>query len=139
VFGSAAVVVADTGPGLEGRTMLDTISQTGPCFAARTSTAGATCTVAISGELDLAVSERFEAEVAAALAQAPSTVVVDLSAVDFIDSSGVHVLLSAHRRAAARSLRLVVVAPDRGRRVFSACGVDRVLDFAGAAGEHAPC
>jgi anti-sigma B factor antagonist len=141
VSGSAAAEVAGTGIGPEGRIMLDAISRSSPWFDARTSTSGTTCTVVVSGELDLAVAERFEAEVAAVLAEAPRTVVIDLSAVDFIDSSGVHVLLSAHRRAAARALRLVVVTgpADHAQKVFRACGVDRVLGFAAAAGEPAPC
>jgi anti-sigma B factor antagonist len=120
--------------------MPDTITQTAPWFDARTSVAGATCTIAVSGELDLAVAARFEAAVDAALAHEPRPLIVDLSAVDFMDSSGIHVLLRAQQRAAARSLRLVVVAGRRpARRVLAACGVERALGVAAAAAEDASC
>ena len=118
--------------------MQERIADNTPWFDARTTTCGTTRIVAVGGELDLAVAPWFEAAVAGALAHEPRTVVVDLSAVDFMDSSGVHVLLSVHRRAAAQSMRLVVVpGPAPVQRLLSVCGVDSVLAFSSA--ESAPC
>jgi anti-anti-sigma factor len=64
--------------------------------------------VALAGECDLAVSDRLTAALLAAVRQAP-VVVVDLAALDFLDSSGVHCLVTAHHAALARGGRVEVV------------------------------
>jgi anti-sigma B factor antagonist len=54
--------------------------------------------LALFGELDLASAPQLEYE----LAQAEATgvrIVIDLSGLEFIDSSGLHMLLSANRRS----------------------------------------
>ena len=75
--------------------------------------------VSVSGELDLATASELEKVLAAFSGSEP--VVVDLSALEFVDSSGLHVLLKKrpHGRPAA-----VVVAPDSH--------VARVFDIVGA-------
>jgi|tagenome__1003787_1003787.scaffolds.fasta_scaffold20979512_1 anti-sigma B factor antagonist len=106
------------------------VTQAGACFAARNSAKGATRTVSVSGELDLAVSDAFAAAIDDALRHAPRTVVVDLGAAEFIDVSGVRTLLRAHRQAVSRSVRLVIIpAPDHVHKVFALCGVERELPF----------
>lgn len=79
--------------------------------------------VAIAGEIDAHTAPA----VAAALAAAEhDPLIVDLSAVDFVDSSGLRVLLEAHqaRKAAGNSLVLAQPSP----------AVQRVLDVAGVDG-----
>jgi anti-sigma B factor antagonist len=92
---------------------------------------GTTTVVAVAGEVDLASCSRLRASLAAALGEpGRGPVVVDLTAVTFIGSTGIAVLVDAdgHARKRDRSLRLVV---DRGRaavmRPLQATRVDEVL------------
>ncbi len=59
---------------------------------------GAVPTIVVSGEIDISTSPQLEKALRRALETRPQQVVLDLSAVRFIDSSGVAVLV----RAAAR-------------------------------------
>ena len=73
-----------------------------------------------AAELRLALSER--------LPSASSALVLDLSAVSYIDSAGIHLLFDLGRRLAARrqAIRLVVPAAAPMRRVLELCAVDAV-------------
>lgn len=64
--------------------------------------------VALTGECDLAVRDELHAALHAAVGVAP-LVVVDLAALAFLDSSGVHNLVMAHHAARDRGGRVVVV------------------------------
>ncbi len=63
--------------------------------------------LAVAGELCLSTSPEFEAAVSAVREDA-TVVVLDLSAVTFIDCSGVHVILDAAARLRAARRRLVL-------------------------------
>jgi anti-anti-sigma factor len=58
---------------------------------------GERTTLRLAGELDMATAGRLEAAVAAALARQESELVVDLTAVGFMDSTGLRALLRARR------------------------------------------
>ncbi|MEU4690107.1 STAS domain-containing protein [Actinoplanes sp. NPDC023714] len=64
-------------------------------------------TVAFAGDCDLASRDRLTAMLLDAVDRAP-TVLVDMSAVEFLDSSGVHALVTAHRAAELRGRRVYV-------------------------------
>jgi anti-anti-sigma factor len=56
--------------------------------------------VGVSGEIDLLVVDRLETELSGAMASTDAaTMVVDLSQVTFLDSSGISVLLKGRRLA----------------------------------------
>lgn len=77
--------------------------------------------VEVRGEVDLLSEAPFVEQVdALATAQDSAAILLDLAAVDFIDSSGVRALVRVQRRHGER-LRLVAVSPP----------VQRVLDIAG--------
>jgi len=76
------------------------------------------------GELDLATAPEFEAALVAAL-DAGQHVVVDLRQLQFMDSSGVRVLIAAHARAGADGERLTLIRPAPGGTV------ERILEIAG--------
>ncbi|MEA2160885.1 MAG: anti-sigma factor antagonist [Solirubrobacteraceae bacterium] len=79
-------------------------------------------TIVLRGELDLASAEAFERTLRDAEAS-PGRLVVDLSGLGFIDSTGIHVLLEAQRRSGGRiSLRR---GPDEIHRVLE---LTRVTD-----------
>jgi anti-anti-sigma factor len=65
--------------------------------------------VAVSGTVDAITAPQLDAAIAAAAAAAPAAIVVDLSAVDFLASSGMGVLVAAHADLPPE-VRLVVVA-----------------------------
>lgn len=75
----------------------------------------------VTGEVDLATAPAL----AEALANIENSgaVVADLTEVDFIDTSGLNVLLAAFKAAEERGSRFVVVAPNGPVR--------RVLDLTG--------
>ena len=67
--------------------------------------------IAPRGELDLVTVDGFRAELAEAVGQADRGVVVDLSEVSFIDSTGLGALVEAYNRLRRRRGQLTVVAP----------------------------
>jgi anti-sigma B factor antagonist len=70
-------------------------------FEAATSVDGQRADVVLSGECDLAAREDCITVLMGAVGAAPS-VVVDLGRLTFLDSSGVHALVTAHRAAVER-------------------------------------
>jgi anti-anti-sigma factor len=76
------------------------------------SQAGAVCTVAVSGEVDMAAREKLR-DVLAAEVDRPGTdcVQVDLAEVSFLDSSGIAVLVIACTTAQDLGRQLVIVRP----------------------------
>jgi anti-anti-sigma factor len=65
----------------------------------------------VGGDVDLTTAGRFEQALQRA-EQAAGSVVIDLSRVEFFDSTGLQILLDADVRARQNGHRLVVVAGD---------------------------
>jgi len=83
--------------------------------------------VALSGELDLSTLPKLENPLLGEL-HANDGVIVDLSRLSFIDSSGIGLLIKAHRAAEnGRALHTVVAAGSQVERVFALAGIDRAL------------
>lgn len=83
---------------------------------------------AVAGEID-AHTAPLIAEALAGSDQDP--LVVDLSGVEFVDSSGLRVLLEAHQARTAAGTSLVLSEPSAAvRRVFDIAGVNAYLDVA---------
>ena len=80
--------------------------------------------LSVRGELDLASSPALEEQVERAVADAPSTVIIDLRELEFMDSTGLSVLIRAHQRAQEAGHRLAIVNGSRQvRRLLSLTGV----------------
>jgi anti-anti-sigma factor len=62
--------------------------------------------LSLRGELDLATSALLERELDAAEAARPARLVVDLSGLEFIDSSGLNTLMQARKRASRNGHQL---------------------------------
>lgn len=92
---------------------------------------GAVHTICLSGELDLGTTGRVDAELQRVEATDARTIVVDLSGLTFISSTGVQLLVDAEVRSRADSQRLTLLRGSPAvQRVLEICGVDAALPFA---------
>lgn len=84
----------------------------------------------LAGEIDLATSPRVRDAVIDVLAtQPPARLVIDLSGVSFLDSTGIGALVAGRNKAAALGVPFVVRHPQRMvRRVLDIAGLLEVLD-----------
>jgi anti-anti-sigma factor len=84
----------------------------------------------LRGELDMSGVDRARQAIEEAEAGQKSLLVLDLSELDFIDSTGLEVLLRAARRAHDEGRRLIVARPSRYvRRLLELTAIDRSLDI----------
>lgn len=83
----------------------------------------------ISGEIDLYTAPRLHSELGAVLADGmPTRVVIDMSGVEFCDSTGMNVLLAAHRVAIERGGDLTLAAPRPPvRKILEVTGLQSVF------------
>jgi anti-sigma B factor antagonist len=86
--------------------------------------------VIATGEIDLYTAPRLQSELAAVIASAApaSHFIIDMSGVDFCDSTGMNVLLSSLRQARERGGELELAAPRPAvRKILSVTGLDAVF------------
>ena len=89
---------------------------------------GGRVVVRLTGEIDLSNVDGLEAQIDSAIAHAQD-VVIDLSAIDFIDSRGLRLLKRVSAAVAARDGKLLVVAPASSvaRSVLDMTGMSQEL------------
>jgi anti-anti-sigma factor len=98
-------------------------------FSCRRFASGNAVRVAVTGELDVLTVPRLDRALRRAESDAES-IILDLRELEFVDSSGAHLLLAADRRIREAKGRLVVVhAPYEVEWFFNLVGLDRELDF----------
>lgn len=86
--------------------------------------------VEVSGEIDLSVIEDLEGRLAPALERAPDPLVLDLRRVEFLDSSGLRLLIALNEQTAADGRRFALVADgDPVTRVLELAGIDNRLEI----------
>jgi anti-sigma B factor antagonist len=84
--------------------------------------------VAAPEEIDITNAPELRSALLEAAAHRHGTLVADLSRTEFCDSSGLHTLLAAHKRATAAGGDLLLVIPGNAvLRVFTITGVDRII------------
>jgi anti-anti-sigma factor len=94
---------------------------------------GAVHTIGLVGEIDIATAAHVEQELLRAEATDATSIVLDLSELSFIDSSGIRMLVMADARSRADSCRLTLRRPpDSVLRVLRLAGVEDRLPFADA-------
>lgn len=97
--------------------------------------------MSVGGEIDLYTAPRLHGELVTALAGGgPVRLVVDMSKVEFCDSTGMNVLLAAHRRARENGGDLEFACPRPAvRKILQVTGLETVFtvldDPATAAGQ----
>ena len=87
--------------------------------------------IRLEGELDLATADELERELLRVESTDALAIVLDLSTLEFIDSTGVRVLIQADARSRANSDRLTLLRGPRAvQRVFELTGILDRLPFA---------
>jgi stage II sporulation protein AA (anti-sigma F factor antagonist) len=97
-------------------------------FELQTETEGSSALVTIRGDLDLQVVQRVVDALTPLESTEPDLVVIDLSGVSFMDSSGMGVIAAAHARAVEADRRFFIVNPPPGvMDAFHISGLDKVI------------
>ena len=89
--------------------------------------------VIAAGEIDLYTAPRLHSELAAVIANTGTAprIVVDMSGVEFCDSTGMNVLLSSLRQARERCGELELAAPRPAvKKILQVTGLDSVFTIA---------
>jgi anti-anti-sigma factor len=98
---------------------------------------GTTYVVAVTGEMDVSSVSDVRSVLDRALRDEPETLLLDLGQLEFCDSSGVHLVVHAHRRATAQGIAFLVLPPiGAARRVFDLCRVGDHVPFVGPDGRR---
>jgi anti-anti-sigma factor len=87
--------------------------------------------IALEGELDYSSALILDDELRRAEASVQNVLVLDLSGLSFMDSTGLGIIASAYRRMRRGGTRLIVACPTRAvRRIFQLTGMlDRLEVF----------
>ena len=94
----------------------------------RVERAGKRVTVVALGELDIASARALEEELLHAIDSRPSTVVLDLSGISLVDSTGLRTLFLATKSAAKSAVPLEMSGPSGlARAALDSSGVHRAL------------
>jgi anti-sigma B factor antagonist len=84
--------------------------------------------VAAVGEVDVFTAPSLDEALSAAIGGGSSRLIVDLSGVDFLDSTGLSVLVKALKRIREADGSLdVIVSAERVAKVFRLTGLDKVI------------
>lgn len=94
--------------------------------------------IVVEGDVDIATVPRLRDALEQALASSPACVLIDLSEVEFVDSSGLRFLLRANQRAQRSGWSLTVRRPaEPAMKAFEFTGADKWLTFASEGSEPA--
>jgi anti-sigma B factor antagonist len=86
----------------------------------------------LSGEIDLSNAESIENAIAEATPNHALALILDVSALDYLDSAGIHLIykLREKLRARGQALRLVIPADSPANDALRLAGVSRNIDTA---------
>jgi anti-sigma B factor antagonist len=118
-----AVEMADSGAGaMSGR--LTTLSP----FEISVLTTPAGRTMVLAGELDISTAPALRDRMAEVADEFGAEFVLDIAGLTFIDSTGLSLIVSEHKKLKASGAELVVQSPTRtAQRLFEISGLDAVL------------
>jgi anti-anti-sigma factor len=95
-----------------------------------TQDSGGHVTVSLKGELDLSSVGKVEEELERVEKDGPAVLVLDLSQLSFLDSTGLRAVVTADERARSGGRRLVIVrGPDPVQRVFAITRLEERLEM----------
>jgi anti-sigma B factor antagonist len=91
---------------------------------------GGVAVVDVSGDIDVLTSGALRDRLLAVAGKGHDGLVVNLDNVDFIDSTGIGVLIGVWRRVQAGRATLALAAPSRRtRRIFDVAGVSEIFSI----------
>lgn len=100
-------------------------------FDLETETSGTSALVTIRGDLDLQVIDQVTEALTRIESDGPELLVIDLSKISFMDSSGMGVVAAAHIRAKESSRRFAIVMPPAGvKQAFERTKFSEVVPIA---------
>lgn len=87
--------------------------------------------IAPEGDLDISTVDEFRAELIDALNTMPGGFVIDLGALDFIDSTGLGAVIEAHNRLRREERPVAIVAPTgtSAALIFNLSGLNDELSI----------
>jgi anti-sigma B factor antagonist len=104
------------------------VSDPNATFGVRAESAADLRTVSVMGELDQGTAPELRGVLEEAVGKAPASVLVDLSDCNFIDSTGLSLLVETKRRLTDEDRRFGVCCPDADvRRLLELTGIDRAV------------
>lgn len=83
--------------------------------------------VSVSGEIDLVTAPALEQAIGAVVAETPSALVIDLSAVEFLGSVGLKILAATHEKVGEATGFGVVARGPATRRPIHLTGLDKTF------------
>jgi anti-sigma B factor antagonist len=99
-----------------------------PAFEVADDVVGGLAGVAVRGEVDLVTASELTAALEKRIRRSCGPLVVDLTAVDFLDSCGIHCLVRARALLGREDRQLAVVCPRANvRRVLELAGIDQLV------------
>jgi anti-sigma B factor antagonist len=97
-------------------------------FQVDTRSEGRAAVIAVRGELDLASAPQLEQELDRAWESDVEQLVIDLRTLEFMDSTGLSVIVSAHQRLSDSGRKLSIVrGPQQVQRLLDLTGVSERL------------
>lgn len=97
-------------------------------FRVETHTTGRVTTLTLTGELDLLSSPALEAALERANTSDTDVTVIDLRTLEFMDSTGLHVLVKGHQRAEKAGRALAVTrGSEQVERLLTLTGIADVM------------
>jgi anti-sigma B factor antagonist len=85
----------------------------------------------VYGDVDLKTARNFRGALDDAAQEGKPRLIVDMSEVPFMDSSGLAALMGAEKALRARA-QLIVVVPDNLRRIFEVTRLDNIVSVVGS-------
>lgn len=96
--------------------------------------------VMLAGEVDVSTVESLYEELAALAREGVCHVALNLAEVTFMDSTGLALLVSEHKRSESMGGELIVFSPSRGiRRLFEVAGMDSFFNVRPKMAHNSSC
>jgi anti-sigma B factor antagonist len=99
-------------------------------FEIRSDTADGVSVVTVGGEVDVATAPALREQLAEAVSGRPTTLIVDLLGVSFLDSTALGVLIGARKQCLESEVELrLVIAEARILRIFDITSLTELFDI----------
>lgn len=85
--------------------------------------------IAVTGEVDIYTVGDFREPIEALIGSGQETVYLDFSDLDYIDSTGIGVLIELRKQSMAKNQKMILVKPKKNiEKLFKMTGVDQIFE-----------